>query len=62
MGNVFDNFEIPVQNETSSSLSELVQRARGLQPLLSRNAPESDRNRRANEENIRQPPMPASSN
>jgi 3-hydroxy-9,10-secoandrosta-1,3,5(10)-triene-9,17-dione monooxygenase len=52
MGNIFDNFEIPVQNETTLSLSELVQRARGLQPLLSKNAPESDRNRRASEENI----------
>ncbi|KXU82785.1 oxidoreductase [Paraburkholderia monticola] len=52
MGNIIDNFEIPHQNETSPDLKELVKRAKGLQPLLFKNAPESDRNRRASEENI----------
>jgi 3-hydroxy-9,10-secoandrosta-1,3,5(10)-triene-9,17-dione monooxygenase len=52
MGNIIDNFEVPMQNETASPLRDLVQRAQGLQPLLSKNAAESDRNRRASEENI----------
>nr|AAY54299.1 indole oxygenase [uncultured bacterium JEC54] len=52
MGNIIDNFEISSASETSSPLRELVSRAQGLQPLLSKNATESDRNRRASEENI----------
>jgi 3-hydroxy-9,10-secoandrosta-1,3,5(10)-triene-9,17-dione monooxygenase len=52
MGNGTANFEIAPQNETPAPLSDLVQRAERLQPLLAKNAAESDRNRRASEENI----------
>ena len=52
MGNIFDNFELPSRNETTSALRDLVHRAKGLQSLLLKNAAESDRNRRASEENI----------
>jgi 3-hydroxy-9,10-secoandrosta-1,3,5(10)-triene-9,17-dione monooxygenase len=52
MGNVTANFEIASRNETPAPLSDLVRRAESLQPLLAKNAPESDRNRRASEENI----------
>ncbi|WP_087643464.1 acyl-CoA dehydrogenase family protein [Caballeronia choica] len=52
MGNVIGNFEIPRRNEMSPDLKGLVKRAQGLQPLLFKNAPDSDRNRRASEENI----------
>jgi 3-hydroxy-9,10-secoandrosta-1,3,5(10)-triene-9,17-dione monooxygenase len=52
MGNIIDNFAIAIQNETASPLSDLVQRAQGLQSLLAKNATDSDRNRRASEENI----------
>ena len=52
MGNVMGNFEIPRRNEMSPDLKELVKRAQGLQPLLFKNAPDSDRNRRAGDENI----------
>ncbi|MES2258106.1 MAG: acyl-CoA dehydrogenase family protein [Pseudomonadota bacterium] len=36
----------------AASIDELVARARALQPLLLKNAPESEKNRRASEENI----------
>ena len=52
MGNIIDNFAIATQSETASPLSDLVQRAQGLQSLLAKNATDSDRNRRASEENI----------
>jgi 3-hydroxy-9,10-secoandrosta-1,3,5(10)-triene-9,17-dione monooxygenase len=52
MGNVTANFEIASRNETPAPLSDLVRRAESLQPLLAKNAPESDRNRRASEESI----------
>jgi 3-hydroxy-9,10-secoandrosta-1,3,5(10)-triene-9,17-dione monooxygenase len=52
MGNLEAKFEIPTRNETPAPLSDLVRRAESLQPLLAKNAPESDRNRRASEENI----------
>ncbi|WP_205194868.1 acyl-CoA dehydrogenase family protein [Burkholderia sp. Ax-1719] len=40
------------QRQSSPTLRELVQRATALQPLLMKNAVESERNRRASEENI----------
>jgi 3-hydroxy-9,10-secoandrosta-1,3,5(10)-triene-9,17-dione monooxygenase len=52
MGNLNANFEISARNETRAPLSDLVRRAESLRPLLAKNAPESDRNRRASEENI----------
>jgi 3-hydroxy-9,10-secoandrosta-1,3,5(10)-triene-9,17-dione monooxygenase len=52
MGNLTASFEIAPRNETPAPLSDLVRRAESLQPLLAKNAPESDRNRRASEENI----------
>jgi 3-hydroxy-9,10-secoandrosta-1,3,5(10)-triene-9,17-dione monooxygenase len=44
---------IPESGLSGSSLQELTRRAEALQPLLFKNAAESDRNRRASEENIR---------
>ncbi len=41
------------QPESVPSLRELAARAEALQPLLSKNAAQSDKNRRASEENIR---------
>lgn len=48
------NLDWPAQQpvKTGPSLQDLVDRARALQPLLMRNAAESERNRRASEENI----------
>ncbi|HZZ13236.1 MAG TPA: acyl-CoA dehydrogenase family protein [Paraburkholderia sp.] len=43
----------PNEAMAAASLHELTRRAEALQPLLSKNAAESDRNRRASEENIR---------
>jgi alkylation response protein AidB-like acyl-CoA dehydrogenase len=43
----------PNETKIAASLHELTQRAESLQPLLAKNAAESDRNRRASEENIR---------
>jgi 3-hydroxy-9,10-secoandrosta-1,3,5(10)-triene-9,17-dione monooxygenase len=52
MGNLTATFEVAPRSETPAPLSDLVKRAEGLQPLLAKNAAESDRNRRASEENI----------
>jgi 3-hydroxy-9,10-secoandrosta-1,3,5(10)-triene-9,17-dione monooxygenase len=46
------SFAIAARNETPAPLSDLLRRAESLQPLLTKNAPESDRSRRASEENI----------
>jgi len=44
---------IPDRPMGGPSLQDLTKRAEALQPLLFKNAPESDKNRRASEENIR---------
>lgn len=43
----------PSETKPAASLQDLTKRAEALQPLLAKNAAESDRNRRASEENIR---------
>jgi 3-hydroxy-9,10-secoandrosta-1,3,5(10)-triene-9,17-dione monooxygenase len=52
MGTPSVSFAIAARNETPAPLSDLLRRAESLQPLLTKNAPESDRSRRASEENI----------